>query len=249
MSPSTVSGTGASVVRTITATPPSPPSSGTWPTAAELMFTPCAPKDVPARPIIPGTVEVAEQDHVVVFELHVEALAPGLDEVRPVLAAERRPGDADAGVARDDRDADEVGEVARLGALGLDQRDAPLAGDRRRADLVDLLLDVPGEHADEGVQAERARVALGDAAEELDLDALDRRALGEAHRQPAEAAAERQERPEDLEILGGDGRDVDGGRDRAPGQRGDDLLGGLVAGAVGASAVEAPRCGVTITLG
>ena len=198
------------------------------------MFTPCAPKHVPARPIMPGMSRVAEEDHVVVLELQVEALPPGLHEVRAVLAAERRAGDADAAVvAADDRDADEVGEVARLGALGLDERDAALGGDRGRADLVDVLLDVAGEDADERREAERAGVALGDAAEELDLDALDRRALREAHGEPSEAARERQERPEHLEVLGRDGGDVHRGRDRPARQRGDDLLGGLVAGAVG----------------
>ena len=54
----------------------------------------------------------------VVLELDVEALAPGLDEVRAVLAAEGRAGDARrASSPADDRDADEVGEVARLRAL------------------------------------------------------------------------------------------------------------------------------------
>ena len=39
--------------------------------------------------------------------------------------------------------------------------------------------------------------------------------------------------PERLEVFGGDRRDVDRGRHRTAGERGDDLLGGLVAGAVG----------------
>ena len=61
-------------------------------------------------------------------ELEVEALAPRLEQVRAVLAAERRADDAVALVARDDRDADEVGEVARRGLLALGDGDAALLG-------------------------------------------------------------------------------------------------------------------------
>ena len=119
-----------------------------------------------------------------------------------------------------------------LRSLGLDDLDPALLGDRRRVDLVDLLLGVAAEHAEQHGDAERAGVALGDAAEELDLDAVDRRALGEADREAAELAAQRQERAEHLEVLGGDRRHVDRGGHRAAGERGDDLLGGLEAGAV-----------------
>ena len=80
---------------------------------------------------------------------------------------------------------------------------------------------------------QRPAVAVGEPAEVLDLDAVDRAVLGEHGGEAAERAAERQERAEDLEVLGRDGRHVDGGRHAAAGQRGDDLLGGLEAGAVG----------------
>ena len=56
--------------------------------------------------------------------------------------------------------------------------------------------------------------------------------LGEADPDAAERAGERQERAEHVHVLGADRRDVDGGGDDAAGERGDDLLGGLHAGAV-----------------
>ena len=69
--------------------------------------------------------------------------------------------------------------------------------------------------------------------EERGLDPLDRAALREPHREPPELLGERQERRQRLHLLGADRGDVDGGRDSAAGQRGDDLLGALEAGAVG----------------
>ncbi len=69
--------------------------------------------------------------------------------------------------------------------------------------------------------------------EERRLDALHRAALGELHREASELRGERQERAEHLHVLGADRGDVDGRRDDAAGQRRDDLLGALVAGAVG----------------
>ena len=66
------------------------------------MFTPCSPKQVPTRPTMPGHVAVAEQREVLVVHLEVEALAPRLEQVRAVQAAERRAHDADALAAGDD---------------------------------------------------------------------------------------------------------------------------------------------------
>jgi hypothetical protein len=74
---------------------------------------------------------------------------------------------------------------------------------------------------------------LGDAAEHLDLHALDGGALGEGHGQAAEQAGQRHERAEHLAVLGGDRGQVHRGGHRAAVQRGGDLLGGLQAGAVG----------------
>ena len=102
-----------------------------------------------------------------------------------------------------------------------------------RVDEVDLLLGVAGEHAVEHGEREQARVALGDPAQVLDLDAVDARGLGQRHREAAEAAAHSgRNGPEHLHVLGGDGGDVHRGRDDAAGERGHDLLGGLHAGAV-----------------
>ena len=69
--------------------------------------------------------------------------------------------------------------------------------------------------------------------EELGPHQVDRRALGELDGNPAERSAQRHERTEHLHVLGRDRGNVDGARDDAAGERGDDLLGGLVAGAVG----------------
>ena len=86
--------------------------------------------------------------------------------------------------------------------------------------------------------------------EERGLDPLDRAALREPHRQAAEPLGERQERRQRRHLLGADRGDVDRGGDGAAGQRGDDLLArsGSPARSV-ASAVDAPRCGVTTTFG
>ena len=59
------------------------------------MLTPCRPKTVPTRPIIPGTSLVAEQRDVV-LELDVEPLAPRLEQVGPVAPPDQRAGDAHA---------------------------------------------------------------------------------------------------------------------------------------------------------
>ncbi len=175
-----------------------------------------------------GKVGVAEEREVGVVELEVEALAPGLEQVRAVQLAERR---ADHAVAAD-RDADEVGEVAGDELLGLGDLDPALLGQRRRVDEVDLLLGVAVQHALERGEREQARVAAREVAEVLALDALDARALGERGGEAAEALHERQVRAEHLHVLRADGGDVDRGRDDAAGERGDDLLGGLDAGAV-----------------
>ena len=129
-------------------------------------------------------------------------------------------------------DADEVGEVARDELLGLGDLDPALLGQRGRVDEVDLLLGVAREDAVERGEGEQARVAAREVAEVLALDALDAAALGERGGEAAEALHERQVGPEHLHVLGADGGDVHGGGDDAAGERGDDLLGGLDAGAV-----------------
>ena len=69
------------------------------PTAADSMFTPASPKAVPTRPTMPGLVAVPEQRDVL-LELEVEALAPGLEQVRAVLAADDGADDAGGLLAR-----------------------------------------------------------------------------------------------------------------------------------------------------
>ncbi len=123
--------------------------------------------------IVPVLIAIA----LVLVELEVEALAPRLEQVRAVAAAERGARDPVALVARDDRHAHEVGEVARGDLLALGDADPALLGDARRVDEVHVLLRVAGEHAVEHGDREQAGVALGDPAQVLDLDALD--GLGE----------------------------------------------------------------------
>ncbi len=141
--------------------------------------------------------------------------------------AERRADHAGAA----DRDADEVGEVARHELLRLGDLDPALRGQRGRVDEVDLLLGVAREHAVERRQREQARVAPRQVAEVLALDAGDV-AVGERGGEAAEALHERQVGPEHLHVVGRHRGDVHGGRDDAAGERGDHLLGGLDAGAV-----------------
>ena len=111
-----------------------------------------------------GHVLVAEQRQVALVHLQVEALAPGLEQVRAVLLAERRPDHARAVAAGHDGDADEVGEVARRDLAALGDLDAALLGQRRRVDEVDLLVGVAGQQAVEHRERQQARVALGDPA-------------------------------------------------------------------------------------
>ena len=177
-----------------------------------------------------GDVGVAEQRQVRIVDLQVEALAPGLEQVRAVELPDRGADDADRLAGADDRHADEVGVVAgdRLATLG--DRDPALLRERRRVDEVDVLLRAAGEDAGEHGQGQQAGVALGDPAHVLDLDALD--ALGQARGDAAEPLRERDVRAEDLHVLRADGGDVDRGRDDAAGEGEHDLLGRLHARAV-----------------
>ncbi len=150
------------------------------------------------------------------------------------MAPPQRGADhAAARAAADHGHPHEVGEVARVGGAGLGHVDAALLGEARGVHVVHVLLDVPRQHPLEDLDGEDAGVALGDTAEVLDLERVDRAALGQRHGHAAEVAGERQERAEHLHVLGGDGGHVHRARDHAPGERRHHLLGGLVAGAVG----------------
>ena len=72
---------------------------------------------------------------------------------------------------------------------------------------------------------------VGDPAVEGERDPA-RMAARELDRQPAQLGGERDVRAEHLEILGTDDRDVDGVRDEAAVERGDDLLGDDQAGTI-----------------
>ena len=95
-----------------------------------------------------GDVGVAEQRQVRIVDLEVEALAPGLEQVRAVQVAERRADDLHALVAVDERDADEVAcSRGRWVSRALGDRDPALLRQGRRVDEVDLLLGAAGEDA------------------------------------------------------------------------------------------------------
>ena len=143
------------------------------------------------------------------------------------------PATATRSSAGDHGDADQLVEVLRLGDRLLLDDDPALLGHRGRVDEVDLLLGATLQRALDHRERQQARVEVRDAAHEGRLDALDRAALGELHRQTPELAGERQERAEHLHVLRADRGDVDGRRDHPAGQRRDDLLGALVARAVG----------------
>ena len=145
------------------------------------------------------------------------------------------PRDAHAAVAVGDLDPDQVGVVARGRVLGFDHPDPALLGHLRRIDGVDLLLGATAERADQRLDHQQARVALGQPAEAVDLDPLHGDALTdrEHDRDRAERAAQRQIRAEYLEVLGRDRRHVDRAGDDSAGERRHHLLRRLKAGPVG----------------
>ena len=147
-----------------------------------------------------------------------------------MLMAERRADDLHALAARDHGHPHQVGVVARDHLAPLGHLDPALLGQRRRVDEVHVLLGAAGEQAVEDGEGEQTRVALGDPAHVLDLDAVGGVAQRRGDR--SQALGERDERAEHLHVLGGDRGDVHGSADHAAGERGDDLLGGLHAGAV-----------------
>ena len=217
---------------------------GTWPTAAEDVHA-AGPEGRADAPDHARHVAVAEQRDVV-GELQVEALAPGLEQVRAFAASDDGADDALALTAGDDGHAHEVGEVAAVLRRVSTSLDPALLGDRRGATGL-TSSSVSLQHAEQHFHGQRPGVALADAAEQLDLDAVDRDPSARVMaRRPSRARAAR--RAKHLEVLGRHRRHVDRAGDAAAGERGD-LLGGLVAGTVGRLGRQAPRCGVTTTLG
>ena len=150
----------------------------------------------------------------------------------------------------DHRHADQVREVARAGRLlGLGHRDPALLGQAGGVHVIDLLLGVARESTLEDLDGEEPGVALGHAAEVIDsrpstdVPSLvrPRSARGRA---PAAGSGRAPRRP----------RPRSTGTFTAmvttpPVSAATHLFRGLVAGASVASAVEAPRCGVTMTFG
>ena len=98
---------------------------------------PCSPSARTDAADHAGHVGVAEEGEVGVVELDVEALAPGLQQVRAVMMAERGADDLHPLAGGDDRDPHQVGVVARAHLAALGDRDPALLGERRGVDEVD----------------------------------------------------------------------------------------------------------------
>ena len=172
-------------------------------TAMFAMLTPASPNIVPTRPITPGHVVVAEEDHPR-RELEVDREPERAGEEEARLGPDRRARDLDVV----DRDGDEVRVVARRAGALLGHLDPPLGRDHGRVDVVDRLVDAALEGAVQRRDRQQARVVLGDPAVEGERDPA-RLAAGELDREPAELGRERDVRAEHLEVLGADDRDVD----------------------------------------
>ena len=120
-------------------------------------------------------------------------------------------------------DAHEVRVVAgRARALFL-HLDAALGRDQRSVDVVHGAVGPALEGAVEGRDGEQARVVVRERAVDRDHDLLGG-AVGELHRDAPQPRRERHVRPEHLEVVGADHRDVDGVRDQAAVERRGDLL-------------------------
>ena len=121
--------------------------------------------------------------------------------------AERRADHAHALAAGDDVIRDEVGEVARdrppCARRPRSRAPRPATGALTRLTSSSVW---PGEHAVEHREREQARVALGDPAEVLDLDAVDAGASASAIASRPSRWHERQERAEHLHVLRADRR-------------------------------------------
>ena len=75
------------------------------------MLTPCSPNSGADPAEHAGQIAVAKQGDVI-LELDVEALAPGLDQMRAVAPPDQRPRDPHRGLAGGHLDAHEIGVVA-----------------------------------------------------------------------------------------------------------------------------------------
>ena len=105
------------------------------------------------------------------------------------------------------------------------------AATTRRVDVVDRLVGLALERAVQRGDGEQPRVVVGELAVHLDREPANVRPA-ERHREPAELRRERDVRPEHLEVVGAERRDVDGVRDEAALERRGDLLGDDHAGAI-----------------
>src|SRR5947207_10257986 len=161
----------------------------------------------PDPPDHAGPVVVPDEDHQR-RELHLDLESERADEPMPVVAPDRRSGDAHLLALACDLDADQVREVARGAAPFLEDLDAALGRDQRRVDVVDRLLGAALKGTVERGDRQQARVARRERAVVRERDPL-AAAAGQLHREPAELRRERNERAEHLELLGANGRDVD----------------------------------------
>src|SRR5215211_7445255 len=157
-------------------------------------------------------------------ELHLELEAERADQPDAVLAADRRPRDAQLDVVGEHADADKVGEVPGRTSPLLHDFDPTLLCEQRGVDVVHRLIEAPLERAVQCGGRQQARVVIGEIPVVGELDPLGA-AGGQLHRQPPELCGERQVGPEHLQIFWPDRGDVDRIRDELAAQGGRNLLG------------------------
>src|SRR5438874_630019 len=112
----------------------------------------------------------------------------------------------------------EAGEIGRVAGLHLGDGEAALPGEGGRGDLVDGLREEVPQDAFENRGGEAADGLRGDLAGVDDLHRFRGALEGKLPRERADLLAQPQERPEPLQHLGGNARDVDGVPDGAGGE-------------------------------
>ena len=240
----------ASVVTAITARSLRAVVARAWrPTAAAEMLMPVLAEARADAADHAGDVGVAEQRQVRIVDLQVEALAPGLEQMRAVQLAERRADDAHLLVALDERDADEVGVVARAWSRGArrprSRAPRPASGALTRLTSSSVR---PANRPVRTDEREQAGVALGDPAQVLDLDALDACRPARAAIRPSRCASGTNGPSTSMSsaLTAGMLTAVE----TTPPVRAATTCSAVCTPARScASAVEAPRCGVTTTFG
>ena len=111
--------------------------------------------------------------------------------MRPVPPPEDGPDHAAARATAVDRDPDEIGEVARVRAVGLGHVDPALGRQCRGVHVVHRLLGVTTEDSLEHLDGQEAGVPLRDPAEVLHRHAVDGAVLGQRRAEAAQGIGQR----------------------------------------------------------